>query len=150
DRRTRAGGCPLVHPLRSGDGARNGSRKLELRPAAAAGGSFPPDEVVVGERGMSRSPQTPRVTVDIWSDIMCPWCAIGYAQFTKAVAELEGAVEIETRWMPFELNPDLPPEGKPQAEHIAEVYQRSDEEIAEMQQAMEARAEARSEEHTSE
>lgn len=83
-----------------------------------------------------------KVMVDIWSDVMCPWCAIGYAQFARAVAGLEGAIAVETRWMPFELNPDLPPEGKPQAEHIADVYRRSDEEIAEMQRAMAARAEA--------
>lgn len=83
----------------------------------------------------------PKVTVDIWSDVMCPWCAIGYAQFAKAVAGLEGAIAVETRWMPFELNPDMPPEGRTQAEHIAEVYNRSDDEIAEMQRAMMARAE---------
>jgi predicted DsbA family dithiol-disulfide isomerase len=83
-----------------------------------------------------------KVAVDIWSDVMCPWCAIGYAQFAKAVAALEGEIEVETRWIPFELNPDLPPEGKPQAAHIAEVYNRSPDEIAEMQRAMAARAEA--------
>mgnify|MGYP005855247259 CR=1 FL=1 len=83
-----------------------------------------------------------KVAVDIWSDVMCPWCAIGYAQFAKAVAALEGEIAVETRWMPFELNPDLPPEGKSQAAHIAEVYGRSDGEIAEMQRAMSARAEA--------
>lgn len=84
----------------------------------------------------------PRITVDIWSDVMCPWCAIGYAQFAKAVAELESEVEVETRWMPFELNPQMPPAGKSQADHIGEVYQRSAEEIATMQRAMEQRAAA--------
>jgi predicted DsbA family dithiol-disulfide isomerase len=83
----------------------------------------------------------PKVAVDIWSDVMCPWCAIGYAQFARAVAELEGEIEVEARWMPFELNPEMPPEGKPQAAHIAEVYRRSDAEIAEMQRTMAARAE---------
>jgi predicted DsbA family dithiol-disulfide isomerase len=83
----------------------------------------------------------PKVAVDIWSDVMCPWCAIGYAQFARAVAELEGEIEVEARWMPFELNPEMPPEGTPQAAHIAEVYRRSDAEIAEMQRTMEARAE---------
>ncbi len=73
-----------------------------------------------------------RVAVDIWSDVMCPWCAIGYTQFAKALKQLEGEIEVEVRWMPFELNPDLPPEGKSQAQHIAEAYQRSPEEIAEM------------------
>jgi predicted DsbA family dithiol-disulfide isomerase len=83
----------------------------------------------------------PKVAVDIWSDVMCPWCAIGYAQFARAVAGLEGEIEVVARWMPFELNPEMPPEGKPQAAHIAEVYRRSDAEIAEMQRTMAARAE---------
>ena len=74
----------------------------------------------------------PKVAVDIWSDVMCPWCAIGYTQFAKAKKELEGEIEVEVRWMPFELNPDMPAEGKPQAQHLAEVYDRSPEEVAEM------------------
>ena len=74
----------------------------------------------------------PRVAVDIWSDVMCPWCAIGYTQFARALKDLEGEIEVEVRWMPFELNPDLPIEGKSQAQHIAEMYQRSPQEIAEM------------------
>jgi predicted DsbA family dithiol-disulfide isomerase len=84
----------------------------------------------------------PKVAVDIWSDVMCPWCAIGYTQFAKAVAALDGEIEVETRWMPFELNPDLPPEGVTQADHLARVYGRSAEELAEMRKTMLARAEA--------
>jgi len=84
----------------------------------------------------------PRISVDIWSDVMCPWCAIGYTQFARAVAALDGEIEVETRWMPFELNPDMPPEGRPQADHLAAVYGRSPEELAEMRRAMLARAEA--------
>jgi predicted DsbA family dithiol-disulfide isomerase len=78
------------------------------------------------------SDEIPKVAVDIWSDVMCPWCAIGYTQFAKAKKELDGEIEIEVRWMPFELNPDMPAEGKPQAQHLAEVYDRSAEEVAEM------------------
>ena len=84
----------------------------------------------------------PKVSVDIWSDVMCPWCAIGYTQFAKAVEALEGEIEVETRWMPFELNPDLPSEGVTQAAHLARVYGRSPEELAEMRNAMLVRAEA--------
>jgi predicted DsbA family dithiol-disulfide isomerase len=76
--------------------------------------------------------ELPKVAVDIWSDVMCPWCAIGYTQFAKAKKGLEGEIEVEVRWMPFELNPDMPAEGKPQAQHLAEVYDRSPEEVAEM------------------
>jgi predicted DsbA family dithiol-disulfide isomerase len=84
----------------------------------------------------------PKVSIEIWSDVMCPWCAIGYAQFTAAVAQLDGEINVEARWMPFELNPDLPPEGVSQADHLARVYGRTAEELAEMRKAMLARAEA--------
>jgi predicted DsbA family dithiol-disulfide isomerase len=82
----------------------------------------------------------PKVAVDIWSDVMCPWCAVGYTQFAKAVEALRGELEVEVRWMPFELNPDLPPEGKDQAKHLAEVYGRSPEEVAGMRAQMQATA----------
>ena len=72
------------------------------------------------------APLTPaRLTIDIYSDVMCPWCVIGYAQLRKGLALLAGEVEAEIRWLPFELNPDMPPEGEGQAEHLARKYGRS-------------------------
>jgi len=82
----------------------------------------------------------PKVSVDIWSDVMCPWCAVGYTQFAKAVESLGDEIEVEVRWMPFELNPDLPAEGKDQARHLAEVYGRSPDEVAGMRAQMQATA----------
>lgn len=79
-------------------------------------------------------PDRPVVAVDIWSDVMCPWCAIGYTQFAKALKELEGEIDVEVRWMPFELNPDMPEAGRSQAQHLADVYQRSPEEVAAMRE----------------
>ncbi len=66
-----------------------------------------------------------KLTIDIWSDVMCPWCIIGYSQLQKGLAQLDGEVEAEIRWLPFELNPDMPSEGEGQAEHIARKYGRS-------------------------
>lgn len=83
---------------------------------------------------------TSTLTVDIWSDVMCPWCAIGYAQFRRALEQLEGEIAVETRFMPFELNPDLPTEGKEQDKHLAEVYGRSLEEVAAMRENLLAAA----------
>ena len=84
---------------------------------------------------------TQKLAVDIWSDVMCPWCAIGYTQFAKAVDQLAGEIDVEVRWMPFELNPDMPQEGKPQVQHLAEVYGRSAEEVGTMQAQMAGTAE---------
>jgi predicted DsbA family dithiol-disulfide isomerase len=83
----------------------------------------------------------PKVAVDIWSDVMCPWCAVGYTQFAKAVDRLRDELDLEVRWMPFELNPDLPPEGKDQAKHLAEVYGRTPEQVATMRAQLQAAAE---------
>ncbi len=52
------------------------------------------------------------LTIDIWSDVMCPWCVIGYRNLQTGLTELAGEVEAEVRWLPFELNPDMPPEGE--------------------------------------
>lgn len=65
------------------------------------------------------------VTIDIWSDVMCPWCAIGYGQLTKALAQLDGEIAAEVRWHAFELNPDMPESGEDQAAHLARKYGRS-------------------------
>jgi predicted DsbA family dithiol-disulfide isomerase len=74
--------------------------------------------------------QPARLTIDIYSDVMCPWCIIGYSQLQKALAGLDGEVTAEIRWLPFELNPDMPPEGEGQAEHIARKYGRTPEQAA--------------------
>ena len=76
----------------------------------------------------ARAPQ--RLTIDIYSDVMCPWCLIGYGQLTKALMELEGEIAAEIRWRPFELNPQMPPEGEEQEAHLQRKYRRSAEEGA--------------------
>jgi predicted DsbA family dithiol-disulfide isomerase len=61
---------------------------------------------------MNASPAT--LTVDIVSDVVCPWCYIGKRHVEKALAEWQQAhpdATVSIRWHPFQLNPDLPPEG---------------------------------------
>lgn len=48
--------------------------------------------------------------IDIVSDVMCPWCIIGYRQLAQAL-EATGTPH-EIHWHPFELNPEMPPEGQ--------------------------------------
>ncbi|GAA4041441.1 DsbA family oxidoreductase [Parerythrobacter jejuensis] len=71
-----------------------------------------------------------RMTIDIWSDVMCPWCAIGYGQLTKALEQLEGEIEADIRWHAFELNPDMAEAGEDQSAHLQRKYGRSAEEGA--------------------
>lgn len=66
--------------------------------------------------------------IDIWSDVVCPWCAIGFAQLQKALGQLGGEVEAQIRWRPFELNPDMGPQGEEQGAHLRRKYRRSEEE----------------------
>ncbi|WP_120715935.1 DsbA family oxidoreductase [Tsuneonella amylolytica] len=68
-----------------------------------------------------------RVTIDIWSDVMCPWCVIGYKNLETALQSLNGEIAAEIRWLPFELNPDMPPEGEESRAHIARKYGRTPE-----------------------
>jgi len=72
--------------------------------------------------------QPAHLTIDIYSDVMCPWCIIGYSQLQKALAQLEGEIAAEVRWLPFELNPDMPAEGEDWRDHVARKYGRSPEE----------------------
>lgn len=46
--------------------------------------------------------------IEIWSDIVCPWCAIGKARLDAALAEFEHADEVEIVWRSFELDVDAP------------------------------------------
>lgn len=71
-----------------------------------------------------------QMTIDIYSDVMCPWCLIGYGQLTKALNELDGEIEAQLRWRPFELNPDMPQQGEEQEAHLQRKYRRSAEEGA--------------------
>ena len=85
---------------------------------------------------------THRLTIDIYSDVMCPWCLIGYGQLTKALRELEGEIAAEIRWRPFELNPQMPAEGEEQEAHLQRKYGRPAEDGARIRGQMKAIAES--------
>ena len=58
--------------------------------------------------------------IDIVSDVVCPWCVIGYRQLAEALKQTN--TEYEIHWHPFELNPNMPSEGQNMREHIMEKY----------------------------
>ena len=47
--------------------------------------------------------------IEIWSDVVCPWCYIGKRRLERALREFEHADEVEIAWRSFQLNPDTPP-----------------------------------------
>lgn len=60
--------------------------------------------------------------VDIVSDVVCPWCVIGYKQFEKALGALPGQYAVDVRWRAFELNPQMPDDGQDLREHLVQKY----------------------------
>ncbi|AHD01793.1 DsbA family oxidoreductase [Leisingera methylohalidivorans] len=69
---------------------------------------------------MAETPDRPALRVDIISDVVCPWCAVGYHQL--AFAARRAGVPLDIHWQPFELNPDMVLEGEDLREHLAAKY----------------------------
>jgi predicted DsbA family dithiol-disulfide isomerase len=67
-------------------------------------------------------PRVPRLSVDIVSDVMCPWCIIGWLKFREVMEHFAGRIDFRVQWHPFELNPDMPAEGEDAAAHIMRKY----------------------------
>jgi predicted DsbA family dithiol-disulfide isomerase len=62
----------------------------------------------------------PPLTVDIVSDVVCPWCYLGKRRFEHALAMTD--VPVEVRWMPYQLDPTLPPEGKDRRTYMIQKF----------------------------
>ncbi len=69
---------------------------------------------------MTTTENRPIVQIDIVSDVVCPWCVVGFKQLDTALQQM--GVLARLRWHPFELNPNMPPEGQNLREHIMEKY----------------------------
>lgn len=63
-----------------------------------------------------------KLKIDIVSDVVCPWCTIGYKRLEKAINELGIQDQVTIEWQPFELNPNMPAEGQNVTEHLTEKY----------------------------
>ena len=71
-----------------------------------------------------------RLDIAFVSDVACPWCAIGLASLDQALARLGDDVEVTIRMEPFELNPDMGPEGAEVVPYLARKYGRTPEQAA--------------------
>jgi len=70
--------------------------------------------------------------IDVWSDIVCPWCFIGRRRLQKAIANHGSGHEVTVRHRAFQLQPDIS-EVVPTAEHLAKKYRLEPAKVAEMQ-----------------
>ena len=55
--------------------------------------------------------------IEVASDVICPWCYIGKRRLAKALGLVAGEIEASIEWLPFQLNPAMPPQGVPRAEY---------------------------------
>jgi predicted DsbA family dithiol-disulfide isomerase len=74
-----------------------------------------------------------RLDIAFVSDVACPWCAIGLASLDQALARLSAEVEAAVHVEPFELNPDMGPEGAEVVPYLARKYGRTPEQVAQTQ-----------------
>ena len=73
------------------------------------------------------------IKIDFVSDIACPWCAVGLASLEQAISRVKDTVNVELHFQPFELNPQMGPEGEDVTEHLVRKYQISPEQVAQNQ-----------------
>jgi len=85
---------------------------------------------------------TTSVSIDFVSDVVCPWCALGATALEQAIENVSGEVSVELTYKPFELNPNMPPEGEKAVEHLMRKYGRTAEDVASGKAMQIARGEA--------
>lgn len=79
--------------------------------------------------------------IDFVSDVSCPWCAIGLKSLEQALSRLP-ELQVELNFQPFELNPQMVPEGQDINEHLAQKYGAGPEQLAQTREAIRQRGEA--------
>lgn len=79
---------------------------------------------------MSPNQAPAKLQVDFVSDVACPWCAVGLNALEQALERLKNEVTVDLRFQPFELNPQMGPDGEDSAEHLKRKYGMGDEQLA--------------------
>jgi predicted DsbA family dithiol-disulfide isomerase len=80
-----------------------------------------------------------KMRIDFVSDISCPWCVIGLKSLEQALARVGDVTEAELHFHPFELNPQMAPEGEDIGEHLARKYGATEEQGAQTREMIRAR-----------
>lgn len=82
---------------------------------------------------------TASIKIDFVSDVSCPWCVIGLRSLETALSQVADEVAADIHFQPFELNPQMSPQGEDTGEYIARKYGSSAEQIADAQEMIRAR-----------
>ena len=64
----------------------------------------------------------PRIKIDVVSDVVCPWCYIGKRRLEKATKQLSDTYDFEVNYLPFELMPEMPAEGRNTCQHLTQKF----------------------------
>src|SRR5262249_10162055 len=69
---------------------------------------------------------TMTLRIDVISDVVCPWCYIGKRRLERALELFDGGrggeSAVQVQWLPFQLNPHLPPDGTERSEYVARKF----------------------------
>ncbi|MFP6682549.1 MAG: DsbA family oxidoreductase [Gammaproteobacteria bacterium] len=79
--------------------------------------------------------------IDFVSDVSCPWCIIGLKALEQAVEKIGDDIAVDVHFQPFELNPEMAPEGQDLFEHMAQKYGASTEQSERTREMIRARGE---------
>jgi predicted DsbA family dithiol-disulfide isomerase len=82
---------------------------------------------------------TAQLKIDFVSDVSCPWCVVGLRSLEQALERVAPEVSAQIQFQPFELNPQMPPEGQDIAEHIAQKYGSTPEQMERNREGIRAR-----------
>lgn len=85
---------------------------------------------------------TRTLRIDFVSDIACPWCVLGLLGLEDAIARLAGDVDVDLHFQPFELSPDMAPEGRTVVDHLSQAYGSTPDQILERRAVVADRAAA--------
>jgi predicted DsbA family dithiol-disulfide isomerase len=81
----------------------------------------------------------PTIKIDFVSDVACPWCAVGLGALEQAIANIGTDIKTDIHFQPFQLNPDMPPEGQNITEHLSQKYGSTAEQQAQTYEMIRAR-----------
>ncbi len=83
-----------------------------------------------------------KITIDFVSDVACPWCAVGLGGLLAAIDRVKDEADVELRFQPFELNPDMPKGGQNTIERLMAKYGYSREQVQANRKVISERAAA--------
>lgn len=83
-----------------------------------------------------------KLRVDFVSDVVCPWCAIGLAALEQAIERTRDEIEVDLHFQPFELNPQMGPDGQDITQHLTQKYGSTPEQQAQSREMIRQRGAA--------